>query len=259
MNAAIEAQAELLRARSFAIFPGLYSAPRVERLRAGLLELYRRLGAPPLYAGEPVWLGEDLEVSSTGLVVHKLLNFARSLHGDLLEPDAVATLRRVLGDDMRLEFAGAVIADHTRPFFAWHNHVGGIDDEAFRRRGLRPPIAGPERVAMLIYLEAMNADSGQLKIWPHRVDGAASPPYSVEMPDWPGQLEVCGPAGTAVMLDQCAWHAVAPRVMDGLRLFVGLWFAAADARPSERVDESLLKFDTADLLLRSLLPGGGRA
>src|SRR5690606_33584733 len=79
MNAAIEAQAELLRARSFAIFPGLYSALRVERLRAGLLELYHRLGAPPLYAGEPVWLGEDLEVSSTGLVVHKLLNFDRSL------------------------------------------------------------------------------------------------------------------------------------------------------------------------------------
>src|SRR5690606_39064072 len=43
MNAAIEAQAELLRARSFAIFPGLYSPPRVARLRAGLLELYHRL------------------------------------------------------------------------------------------------------------------------------------------------------------------------------------------------------------------------
>lgn len=259
MSASIDEQGRQLRERGSAVMPGLYPATRVERLRASLLALYERLGEPPLYAREPVWLTGDLEVSSTGLVVHKLLGFDPSLHRDILEPDLVAVVRRALGEDMRLEFVGAVIADRTRPFFAWHNHVGGIDDEAFRRRGLRPPIARPERVAALVYLDEIGPDSGQLLIWPHRLDGSAAPPLPIDLSEWPGQHAVRGPAGTVALLDQCAWHAVRPRTVAGLRLFVGLWFAAADARPAERVDESLRALADVDPLLRSLLPRGEHA
>ncbi|PRQ04996.1 hypothetical protein [Enhygromyxa salina] len=254
------ASTQSLIEHGFAVLPGSYAAAKVARLRGALEQVYLRLHEPPLWSDEPQWLGDDLEVSGTGLVIHKLLKLCPDLHRDMLEDDAVQVLRGALGSDMRLEFAGAVVTNHTRPFFKWHNHVGGIEDEKFRRLGLRPPIETPERVAMIVYLDEMGPETGQLLIHPHRVSGASGPPAPVEQPDWDGRYEVVGPPGTVVMLDQTTWHAALPRTVDHeLRFFFGLWFASASAPAAERVDESLLSVDTRDPLLRSLLPGGPRA
>lgn len=251
----VEALTQQLIERSFAVVPGCYAADKVARLRRALLDIYSRLDRPPLWSQEPQQLGENLELSATGLVIHKLLSFDPQLHHDLLEPDIVAIVRGALGDDMHLEFAGAVITNYTRPFFKWHNHVGGIEDEKYRRLGLRPPIERPERVAMIVYLDEMGPGAGQLLIHPQRVSGAAGPPGPVEQPDWEGRVEVSGPPGTVVMIDQTTWHAALPRTVDQeLRLFFGLWFAASCVPETERVDESLFSIDSPDPLLRSLLP-----
>jgi hypothetical protein len=254
-NAEIEALASQLVERSYAVVPGRYDANKVARLRTGLLDIYGRLEAPPLWSQEPRVLGENLELSGTGLVIHKLLSFNPELHRDLLEPDIVEIIRDVLGPDMHLEFAGAVITNYTRPFFKWHNHVGGIEDEKYRRLGLRPAIERPERVAMIVYLDEMGPETGQLLIHPRRVSGASGPPGPVDQPRWDEQVEVTGPAGTVVMIDQTTWHAALPRTVDQeLRLFFGLWFAAACVPKTERVDESLFSIDSPDPLLRSVLP-----
>ncbi len=240
---------------SYAVVPGRYAADKVARVRERLLAIHGRLDGPPLWSREPQVLGENLELSGTGLVIHKLLTFDPELHRDLLEPDIVEIIRGVLGPDMRLEFAGAVITDYTRPFFKWHNHVGGIEDEKFSRLGLRPAIESPERVAMIVYLDEMGPGTGQLLIHPRRVSGAAGPPGPVESMQWDEQIEVSGPPGTVVMIDQTTWHAALPRTIDrGLRLFFGLWFVSASAPKAERVDESLFSIDSPDPLLRSLLP-----
>jgi hypothetical protein len=242
---------------SWAVVPGRYAADKVARVRDRLLAIYRRLDRPPLWSREPQELGENLELSGTGLVIHKLLTFDPELHHDLLEPDVVEIIRGTLGPDMALEFAGAVITNYTRPFFKWHNHVGGIEDEKYRRLGLRPAIERPERVAMIVYLDEMGPGTGQLLIHPRRVSGAAGPPGPIEATHWDGQIEVSGPPGTVVMIDQTTWHAALPRTVDQeLRLFFGLWFAAASAPKPERVDESLFSIDSPDPLLRSLLPRG---
>jgi hypothetical protein len=254
----LEAKAQQLVEDSYAVLPGHYEAAKVERIRGALAELYERLDTPPMYSKEPVWLGENLEVSGTGLVLHKLLGFDPSLHRDLLDAEIVEIVRRALGRDMHLEFAGAVITDRTRPFFRWHNHVGGIDDERYRRLGLRPAIEEIERVAMLVYLDEMGSDTGQLIIHPQRVSGAARPPGPVDELHWEGQFEVVGPPGTVVMIDQTTWHAALPRTVEGPRFFFGLWFAAASVPKSERVDESLFAIEASDPLLRSVLPRGPR-
>ncbi|MEZ4383676.1 MAG: hypothetical protein R3A79_20260 [Nannocystaceae bacterium] len=238
---------------SWAVVPGAYAGAKVDRLRGALAELYDRLEAPPLWSQRPLQLSDDLEVSGTGLVIHRLLSFAPELHRDLLEPPIVAILRRALGDDMHLEFAGAVITDASRPFFKWHNHVGGIDDERYRRLGLRPPVESIERVAMIVYLDAMGPDTGQLLIHPRRVSGRAGPPGDIDSPRWDDQVAVVGPPGTVVMIDQTTWHAALPRARPGLRFFFGLWFAAARAPRAARVDASLDAIDSPDPLLRSLL------
>ena len=251
----IEALSAQLIAHSYAVLPGHYAAVKVARMRATLEGIYRRLDTPPLWSQAPRWINEDLEVSGTGLVVHKLLKLYPELHRDLLEPDVVEVVRGALGHDMHLEFIGAVITDRSRPFFKWHNHVGGIEDEKYRRLGLRPPIERPERVAMIIYLDEMGPDTGQLLIHPRRVSGASGPPQGVEAQQWDEQIAVAGAPGTVVMIDQTTWHAALPRTVDGeLRIFIGLWFAAACVGETERVDESLLDVDSPDPLLRSVLP-----
>jgi len=254
-DAQIDALAQQLIDASYAVIPGMVGLDRVERIRATLARTYASLDAPPMFSKVPIWIGDNIEVSGTGLVMHKVLSFAPDLHRDVLDPDIVEVVRRALGHDMHLEFAGAVVSDYTRPFFKWHNHVGGIDDERYRRLGLRPPIESIQRVAMLVYLDEMGPDTGQLLIHPHRTSGAAPPPGDLHDPDWDGAVRVVGPPGTVVMIDQTTWHAALPRTVDrGPRYFFGLWFAASCAPKSERVDESLNAIESPSALLRSLLP-----
>ncbi|PRP97468.1 hypothetical protein ENSA5_33610 [Enhygromyxa salina] len=256
----LEALSRQLVERSFAVLPGHYGPAKVGRIRAALERIYHRLDDPPLWSNEPRWLNDDLEVSGTGVVIHKLLSFDPELHRDILEPDVIEIIRGALGPDMHLEFAGAVVTNYTRPFFKWHNHVGGIDDERYRRLGLRPAIEKPERVAMIVYLDEMGPETGQLLIHPERVSGAAGPPEPVDKLRWDGQFEVVGPPGTVVMIDQTTWHAALPRTIDHeLRFFFGLWFAASCVAKTERVDESLFEIDSPDPLLQSLLPRPGDA
>ncbi|MFO7564876.1 MAG: hypothetical protein R6X02_19685 [Enhygromyxa sp.] len=241
--------------RSYAVLPGHWDPAKLARIRAALLGIYARLDHPPLWSSKPRWQGENVEISDTGLVIHKLLSFDPELHADLIDPQVVEIIRGALGHDMHLEFAGAVITNHTRPFFKWHNHVGGIEDEKYRRLGLRPAIERPERIAMIVYLDEMGPGTGQLLIHPHRVSGAADPPGPIEQLHWEGQVEVSGGPGTVVMIDQTTWHAALPRTVDHeLRLFFGLWFAASCVPKTERIDESLVAIDSPDPLLRSLLP-----
>lgn len=246
----------------YAVLPGLYPSETVARLRHVVGSIYEALGAPPLFANPPQWPAETVEISTTGLVLHQLLGRSRALHRGLLDPKAIAVLRGALGEDMHLELTAALLCDHTRPFFEWHNHVGGIDDERYRRLGLRPEIERPERIAMLVYLDELREDSGQLLIYPRRVSGASAPPQDPAARAWEGQLAVEGPPGTVVMMDQCCWHAVLPCApRETPRIFVGLWFAAAEAPPAHHVDASLSRVADPDALLASVLPrnGAGRA
>jgi hypothetical protein len=173
-----------LRERSFAIIPELYPAPQVVALRDVMGRLYRDLGSPRPYGEGVQWLGENLEVSQTGFVIHKLLGFTRELHRGLLAHGAVELVRGALGRDMHLEMVAGVVTDHTRPFFQWHMHVGGIDDEAYRRRGLRPMFTKPERIAMLVYLDEMGPDTGQLLIYPRKITDPIEPPFPATERHW---------------------------------------------------------------------------
>lgn len=246
----------------YAILPGLYPPEAVARLRDVVTSIYGELGAPSLFARPPQWPSETIEISTTGLVLHQLLGRAPALHRGLLDPTAIEVLRGALGEDMHLELTAALLCDHTRPFFEWHNHVGGIDDERYRRLGLRPEIERPERVAMLVYLDELREGAGQLLIYPRRVSGASGPPQDPSAHAWEGQLAVEGPAGTVVMMDQCCWHAVLPCApRETPRIFIGLWFAASDAPPAHHRDESLRRIAAPDALLASVLQrdGSGRA
>ncbi len=255
MSETVERLSEQLRRESFAVWPALYGAEQIAAFRAELARVHRDAGAPRPYGEGVTWLAENLELSSTGLVVHKLLGRATALQQGLLPADAVAIVRNLLGADMRLEMVAGVISDHTRPFFQWHMHVGGIDDERYRREVRRPTFEAPQRIAMLVYLDEMRADDGQLLVMPRQITDPIAPPFPITQRHWEGQVAVEAPAGTAVWMEQSTWHAVLPRKEGAtLRMFVGFWFASADATQAERVDETLLALDAPDEILRSVLP-----
>lgn len=247
-----------LRRSGYAVLPGLYAPDRVQALRDALERAYRAVGSPPLFHPDRVSPGEDLEISSTGFVFHKLLKFAPELAPTLLEPVAVEVLRAVLGDDMHLELVGGVLCDRTRPFFQWHTHVGGIDDERYRRAGLRPTFEQPQRVTMVLYLDDLVEGAGQLLVYPREITDPVRPPFAVDAQHWEGQVLVDCPAGSVVLIEQCTWHAALPRTRPGLRMFIGGYFAAASAPATFDVDESLLALREPGALMASVLPDRAR-
>ncbi|RMG10781.1 MAG: hypothetical protein D6729_18975, partial [Deltaproteobacteria bacterium] len=233
----------------------LYDRGACARLRSALLAVWEEAGAPVPYARQPDRPAAGVERCETGFVVHGLLGFAPQLERGLLDPRAVSALSEVLGAGLHLELCAGVVCDHHRPFFRWHTHHGGIDDELYRRRGERPWVPRIERVAMLVYLEPMTERSGQLKIYPRRVSDPVEPPFDVDERHWEGEVALTAPAGTVVFLDQSTWHAALPKT-DGraLRTFVGLWFRRADAPPAETCDPSLRQLEAPDPVLASVLP-----
>lgn len=251
----IDAHAREIDVRGFCVLPAQYPLPQVKELRRAIVEQYDALGRPPLYAKKPRTLSEDVELSSTGLVLSKLLKRCPDLQPSMLDETVVRIAQAALGKGTHLELTAAVIADHTRPFFEWHDHAGGIDQELHRRRGERPQLPKLQRLAMIVYLDEMKEGAGRLLLHPERNDDGSAPCSEARDVPWPRQVVVEGPPGTTVLVDQTTWHAALPRTIDeNLRIFFGLWFASAEVGNTERSDESLREVK-ASPLWRELVPG----
>lgn len=236
-----------LRRQGYAVLPGLYDAATVARMRTAVAALYVQLGAPETWSQVPYWPTESVEISGTGLVMHRLLGAVPHLQDGLVHPTALAVLQTALGPDLYLEFVASLVCDRSRPFFDWHHHAGGVDDELFRRQGKLPDERPVERVSMIIYLDSLEPGAGQLLIDTQRRIGPA--PFATDEPDWPDHVAVSGPPGTVALFDQGQWHAVTPRTHDGLRIFVGMWFAARNSPRAQTVDTSLDALQVTDPLV----------
>lgn len=232
----------------------IYTDAEQARFRSSLLDAYHALGSPALYSKAPQQVAEYAEVSGTGCVVRELLGVAPGLLDiqPLFPTPVLDRLGEVLGDGLQLEMAAGVLADHSRPFLSWHHHAGGIDDEVYRRRGKSLQDLAPraQRVSMIVYLDPMHKDTGELLVRP----GFDREPQGPLDADWSDQVVFSLEPGSVVFLDQRVWHAVRPRSPTlGMRAFVGFWFASAGAPHSETKDRSLRYEDFDDPSLRRLL------
>ncbi|MEQ9082129.1 MAG: hypothetical protein RLP09_50155 [Sandaracinaceae bacterium] len=242
-----------LRTQGWHILEGLYDEAALVELRDTLDALHARFGAPPLHAKEPVWLAEGVEIAGPGLAFYSLLGLAPELGPRLFTDAAVDALREVLGDAMHLELVGAVLSDEGRAFTEWESHLGGIDDERWRRAGKRPRQDAIRRVVHFLFLEDMGPETGPWRVLPRAVGGPVDPPASIHQPEWPGQVELSLRAGTVLLLEESVWHCVIPRLRPGRRRFVGAYFASEHAAPTEGHDPSLDALETDDALLASVL------
>jgi hypothetical protein len=243
-----------LRERGYTVFERVYDDAEIERLTETMARLHALAGRPECFSREARMLAPEIELCTTGLVFYKFIKRCPE-HAELIvRPEVVAALRGYVGHDVELELTGAVIADSHRPFFAWHTHIGGIDDSKYRHAGVWPRFDEPQRVMTLLYVQDLAGENGPLLVYPRRVEEPTAPPHPLDAVDWPGQIQLEIPRGSVVIMDQCTWHAVRPKTSAGLRSFVGCYFRSPKAPATEWIDESLRGFEGGGDLLRSLLP-----
>lgn len=227
---------EQLTGRGYAVWPALLSAEVIAALRAPMDRAAARFER--LHTDEAKDLGEGLSLTRTGLAMPRLLHAHPEL-SDLALPHAVMSTIDAVLEGARAELIGAVASDEHRPFFGWHTHIGGEDEGSRLRANAWPVVTRIERVLTLAYLDPVDAASGALLVMPRAAGDDTAPPFDIQDESWPGAVEITGPAGTIVALDQCTWHAVRARTVPGRRVFVGGYFARADAMPVAWRDESL--------------------
>ena len=252
----LEAHVRCLRERGFTVVERSHAPETVARFRAGLLRLYEDHGAPTPYSARGEQLGPDVQLAPTGFVITRLLALFPEFADELLSAWVVEVVSRLLGRDMHLELTGAVLCDATRPFFSWHNHIGGIDVEDYRARKTWPRFIESQRVIVVLYLDDIDAEGGELRAYPRAIRDPTEAPYDQMARDWDGQVELEFPAGSTVIFEQCTWHAALARSRPGLRMFVGAYMTSARAPKTDAIDDSLPGFEGGGALLQSLLPGG---
>jgi hypothetical protein len=246
---------ELLE-RGYTVFESLYDLEWVAKIRAEIEDIHAELGHPRCYLPGNQELRPGVNLCAAGMAVHRLFLMRPHWTASLLRPEAVAALRGALGHDMVIEVAGCVVSDESRPFFGWHMHVGGIDDGQYRKSGQWPTITKMQRVMTLTYLQDLTDDNGPMLILPRKVGDPTAPPHELDAGSWAGQVELRVPAGSLVAVDECTWHAVRPKRTPGLRMFLGVGFAARDAPIggwADREVRELGELEQSSELLRSLL------
>ncbi|MCZ7679088.1 MAG: phytanoyl-CoA dioxygenase family protein [Sandaracinaceae bacterium] len=250
----VAAAVRQLEEEGYAVLPSLYSEDDVRFFRETLLELYEEIGSPPARADGFVEPAPEVEIGPAGIVFRRLTHRRPNVIPRLFRPEAIEVARGLLGPGMYLELPAGVVSDHTRPFFEWHTHIGGVDDSTFRQKRIYPRFERSHRVTMLHYLDDLRPDNGPLLVLPRKLSDPTEPPYSVSQERWPGQVEINCPRGSVVILEQCIWHAALQKLTPGLRLYVGFYFAAAEAEATPLLDPSLSEYAGDDALFRSVLP-----
>jgi hypothetical protein len=252
----VSAHAEELRTRGFTLLPALVDPAEVAGYAAALREQWRRLGEPELVAQVDRVLEPGVHLSPVGLTFAGVVERIPELAALLLRPDLRALFGALLGPAFELEYGAGVISDHTRGFFFWHHHVGGIDAEDVRRFGEYPRFDRVERIGCTLYASPLDDEHGVMLVWPRRADDPTKPPFTPGREPWPGAVEVRAPAGSVIVFDQGTWHAVTPMRREAQRSFFGFFVRHAELGPSKREDAGLQRALDRDPALAQVYRGG---
>lgn len=240
----------------YVVFPGVLPVAILQQLREMLEALRSKLGEVVPHARTPYEPAPGVEVSGTGLVFKYLLEHCPEAAERILVSGPAAVVRALLGSGARPDMVGGVLTDHTRPFFAWHQHVGGPDDTHLRRAGVEvADAARPRRLTYLLYLDGAGESDGPLHMLPAPIGQPRRPQGGEVERDWPGQHVVTFPAGSVVLIDERTWHAVPQRTTPGSRHWIGMYMAAADVPMAAHQDTGLTKLGLNTLAGWRCVPG----
>ncbi|MDW8363157.1 MAG: hypothetical protein RMK74_12215 [Myxococcales bacterium] len=232
-----------LRDRGYAWLRGVLTPEQVRDARALVEDVVRRLDPPSLHAPEATPIAEGAFVTASGLALPGLLRMQPALEPMLLPERVLDPVLDALGEGARLEVAGALVSDRTRPFFRWHCHIDGIDESERMRAGHWPTVASLRRLLVLGYLDDLDEHTGTLRLLPRRVGEQTAPRGPLDAEHWPGAIEVRARAADAVVLDECTWHAAGAMRREGLRIVLVTFFRVANTPPAPFADPWLEAID----------------
>lgn len=230
-----------LAERGFTVLTGYLDAEEVRTLRQTIERLVSEIRPPRFFAAKDEELGDGVFITTSGLAISRLLDARPALRPLLLRPALLDALRETWEGGIRLELAGALVSDQTRPFFRWHSHLHGLDEGLRYRAQHWPPSHRVERVLTLLYLDNIDDETGPLYIHPRRVGDETAPAFSLDQERWPGMVELRPRAGTLVAIEQATWHAAKSLTRPGLRILIGCYFAVADAPCPTWADPRLIQ------------------
>lgn len=226
-----DVRTELLE-RGWAVVEGVFGPGDNARMKAIVEGIWDRAGRPSLGG-------------RFGHAVQPLV----SRHPDTAPFYAATALLDVvaeaLGERPRLEYTGALLADGTRQFCPWHNHLGGNDREMRGRTDrqiwsrFREHHPGRlHRIVANVYIDGLDARTGELLVHERPIDASPGTLAGPMLGDWPEQEVVrCGP-GALVLLDEAVYHAARPP--NGLgastRLLWGGFFIGASTPLAETAE-----------------------
>lgn len=242
--------------RGYCVLESAWTDAEVDELRALILDRFAQQDPMP----DKLWSTTDYEISPavqvvyTGIVFYKLLEERPRIAELLLKPALVDALRGVLGERMTLEIVGGLVTDETRPFFAWHTHIGGYDDGELQSSDSWPKVDSADRITTLLYLDDIDDAGGVLLVYPREVGDPTAPPADPNTEPWPGQVEIRVPRGSVVAMEQCTWHTARPMTRTGLRVFLGCQFRAGHVAKPDWADDGLRASAHRSELLASVLP-----
>ena len=253
MTTRAQQAADEIRQQGYTVFEDACGPAEVDFIRNRLATRYAELGSPTTFARPPLEPAPDVEISVVGLVFHQLGKHCGDIAPYLLNPEVIAATRAVLGEDMFLEYTAAIVNNGSRPLFPWHMHVGGVDNLVYRKQGLFPTFTRSERITMLLYLDDLTPDAGELLVYPRHLEDPTRPPFDPNDEHWEGQVELACRRGTVVLAEQNMWHAARPKRSEGLRSFVACYFTASYAKETSWRDDSWRPHVGSSDLLRSVV------
>lgn len=219
---------ETLEERGWLLFPALIDEARCRDFLGLLESIWSGLGEPATYCREDVFLSPEIIVSPVGMAVLGLLGRHPQARELLLPGPVVEAVGEALGPRYRLENVAGVLSDHTRPFFFWHHHLGGlIDAQDYLKLEERYPILDRlSRLSCTFYPVPLDDEHGVMLLHPRRLRDPTNPISDDMSSPWPGQIELRCPPGSVLLMDQCVWHAVTPMARPGRRAFAAGFLVA---------------------------------
>ncbi|MEZ4372602.1 MAG: hypothetical protein R3B07_17380 [Polyangiaceae bacterium] len=224
-------------AHGYAVVPDFWNAARCAELQVAVEAIWRELGEPPLFSEEDIQLAPDVNVTQVGFTLLSLFGRSDAPLPFVTDSRLIELFERCLGEAFELEQVSAVLCDQERPFFFWHSHLGGIDGADFRNHEWAPR-ERIDRMVCTLYCCPVNAEYGTMLVQPRSLAESTRAPYVPGREPWPGAVDLSGPIGTLVLLDEATWHAVRPMQVVGRRCFAACFVRRKGTKASRR-DPSL--------------------
>ena len=163
-------------------------------------------------------------------------------------PLANAVAEGALQDRPRLCQAGSRMSNQDSDLnIGWHHHYSWDSTNIRVRHQI-------ERILVFFYPKGLSPAIGPLFVMPRRVDEEIPGMLGEFTEDWPGQVEVPLPPGSAVIVDSAVYHTAKQGSEPGLRyLWGGHYQGWSNHRPHK--EDQDMKWLSKDLAILQLHPG----